>query len=478
MPLLDYLTLGGVELVNHVRLAAYLQADSVGSPLTTVGPCVCPTLTAEMLGDLPYTTPAEDEAPWYDPDVPESADFAGLMVLSIDGIDDFPVKRAVTNAVTGGGALGPARVMPRTLTVTGILLGATCCAVEYGLHWLSEAMTGCTGFSCDGDCLTLFNCCPNEEETPGDFRARHLRTVRRVALTDGPTPIARKGGGCATGGCSSGADIVTVEIVLVAGTPWLWTEPTPMLDVALPADESDECVTWCLHGQPPAISCVNVSDSCPPTSVAAAVVLDDESCAQSWPVSDEEAETCDGTCRFAPCPDPMSRCSDPFCEPPNPPMPAALETCYCLPLAVETAYHELDLSGRPGWSVDAPMITLRAGSTTLRNVTITFYERPTGGGGLTCEEVAQYQRCHPHSQYHVAYVPAGGMVTLDGQTGRAVVQCGATCETSRDVYGLDGGPLTFEPFSCASLCVRVDTDVMHPPAADSRLTVAVTGRGY
>ncbi|MET7572954.1 hypothetical protein ABZT04_31335 [Streptomyces sp. NPDC005492] len=68
---------------------------------------MCPTLTAEMLGDEPYTTPAADQAPWYDPNVPASEDFAGLLVLSMDGIDDYPVKRSVTNAVTGGGVLGP-----------------------------------------------------------------------------------------------------------------------------------------------------------------------------------------------------------------------------------------------------------------------------------------------------------------------------------------------------------------------------------
>jgi hypothetical protein len=471
-----YLTFGGVEITNEARLETYLQ--TVGSPLTDAGSCGCPTFTAATVGDAPYSTPEEDQAPWYDPDVPESADFAGFRVLSIEGLDDYPVRRTVTGAVTGGGALGPARVLPRTITVTGILLGATCCAVEYGLHWLAEAMTGCAGAGCDGDCLTLFNCCPSEEETPEEFRARHLRTLRRVALTQGPTVTARAGDGCASGTCATGADILTVELVLVAGSPWLWTEPTPILDVDLPADDSEECVTWCVHGQPPATQCVEVTDSCPPASLSVPVVEDGAVCALAWPVSEEERETCEGTCRFAPCTDPMSRCADPLCAPPSPPMPAVLDTCYCLPLAVEADYYDLDLTDRPGWSVDVPVITLHAGGGDLRNVTITFYERPVGGESLTCEEVAQYQRCHPHSQYHVAYVPANGAVRLDGQTGRAVVECGATCETSRDVYGLDGAPPTFEPFACGTLCVKVETDLMNPPPLDARLMLAVSGRGY
>ncbi|MFM9594074.1 hypothetical protein ACKI16_24015 [Streptomyces scabiei] len=469
-----YLVLGGVELANAARLETYLQ--TVGSPLDSPGACAC--FTADMVGDDPYTTPEEDGAPWYDPDVPESADFAGLRVLSVEGLDDYPVRRTVTNAVTGGGALGPARVMPRTITITGVLLGATCCAVEYGLHWLAEAVTGCVGNTCDGDCLTLFSCCPGEE-TPEDFQVRRRRTLRRVALTQGPTVVQRRGSGCTTGECSRGADLITVEIVLTAATPWLWTDPTPLLDVALPADDSDDCVTWCVHGTGPVTSCLDVSDACPVGSVSAPVVEDDEACDVAWPVADDPVtDPCAGTCRFLPCVDELSRCSDPHCAPPVPPSPATLESCYCLPLAVEREFYELDLSGRPGWSVDVPIITLRAGKDDLRNVTITFYKRPVGGDLLTCEEVAEMERCHPHSQFHVAYVPAGGVVTLDGQIGRSVVQCGATCETSRDVYGPDGAPPTFAPLDCATFCVAVETDIMNPPSPNARLLLSVSGRGY
>lgn len=475
MAMEGYLALGGVELTNSARLEAYLQ--SVGSPLVGAGACACPTFTAEMAGDLPYTTPEEDEAPWYDPDVPESADFAGFMVLSIDGLDGHPVRRQVTNAVTGGAALGPARVMPRTITVTGLLLGATCCAVEYGLHWLAEAMAGCVGDSCDGDCMTMFNCCPGEDEDPEEFRAKHLRTLRRVALTQWPTVTARHGDGCTSGQCSTGADVLTVEIVLTAATPWAWTDPTPILEGPLPGDDSDDCVVWCVHGEPPPVQCVEVTDRCPRGSVAAPV-LENEVCGLAWPVTDDPPEQCDGPCRFATCPDPTSGCADPSCAPPTPPQPVALDTCFCLPLAVERECFEMDLSDRPTWSVDVPMITVRAGSEDLRNVTITFYERPPGGEDLTCEEIAEFQRCTPHSQYTVKYVPAGGAVTIDGQTGRSVVECGGQCETSRDVYGGDGAPPSYEPFTCAAYCFCVETDVANPPAPDAAISVSVSGRGY
>lgn len=435
----EWLELGGVEIANHARLDAYLE--TVGSPLDSVGVCRCPTLTPEVLEHLPYTTPEQDGAPWYDPDVPESADFAGLMVLSVDGMDEYPVRRTVTNAVTGGGSIGPARALPRTITVTALLLGATCCAVEYGLHWLGEVLQGCTGGACDGDCLSMLTCCPPEGMAPQEVAARYRRTLRRVALTDGPRVIARTGDGCSGGDCASGADILTVEFVLTAATPWPWTDPTPVIAVPPPVDEDAACVTWCLHGG-----------------------------------SSEPG--CEGACRLAACPDPTAGCADPRCAPPPPPVPTVPETCYCLPLAVERDCYAVDLTGRPGWSVDVPVITVRAGSQDVRNLTITLYERSEGHEDMTCDQIADMERCNPHTTFMVGFVPAGGALTLDGQIGRAVVECGGVCESSPDVYGRDGAPPTWRALECATYCVCIEADVQNPPSPDALITVSVSGRGY
>ena len=135
----------------------------------------------------------------------------------------------------------------------------------------------------------------------------------------------------------------------------------------------------------------------------------------------------------------------------------------------------MDLTGRPNWSSDVPVITVRSGSTELRNLTIQIYEQ--GEEGMTCEETADFNRCSPHSFWHVAYVPAGGAVTLDGQTGRATVECGGVCESSPDVYGRDGMPPTYTPLECASYCVCLESDIESPPALDAVVTLNVSGRG-
>lgn len=477
MPMQEYLSLGGVEIANHVRLSAYLK--SVGSPLDSVSACVCPTLTAEMLGDdADYVDPATDDAPWYDPDVPESEEFAGLLVLSIDGLDDYPVRRTVTNAITGGGVIGPARILPRTITVTGLLLGATCCGVEYGLHWLAEALTGCTGTSCEGDCMTLFACCPDEEMTTECFNEQHRRTLRRVALVEGPNVVARSGDGCQAGDCgAAGADVVTVEFVLTAATPWLWTDPFPVLEMVPPKDTSDTCITWCLPGgvSAPGSLCVDVTNSaCGAGAVQAPAI--DTACTLAWPVNET---TCEDECRFTPCASESDMLNDPHCPVPTPPIPTtSLSTCYCLPLASQRQCCNIDLSSCPAWSVDTVQIIVRAGSSAVRNLTITIYERDPGHENMTCEEVADDQRCDPLAAFTIAYIPAGGALTLDGQTGRATVEYGKTCETSRDVYGFDGGPVTYPDLTCGSYVICMETDVMYPPADDSLVIVNVSGKGF
>ncbi|MYR64408.1 hypothetical protein GTY54_52090 [Streptomyces sp. SID625] len=431
-----YMSYGDVEVVNHSRLNVYL--DTVGSPLTEWAGCGCPTFTAATLEQLPYTTPGDPSspAPWYDEDVPESTEFAGVMVLQVDGLDDYPVQRTVTGGISGGGAIGPARALPRTITVTALVLGSTCCGVDYGLHWLGEVLQGCGSGGCDGDCLTLYNCCPGEALDPAAFNEKHRRTLRRVSLVDGPKVTARAGNGCQSGECQTGADILTVEWVMTAAVPWLWTDPLPVLEVTPPMDLDGSCVQWCLL---------------PPGQ-------------------------CPGGCGFAACPDPTAACADPRCTPSSPPLPKApANTCFCLPLAAERACYEMDLTGRPNWSSDVPIVTLRAGSSDLRNITVEIYEH--GDETLTCEENADVNRCSPANYFHVTFVPAGGAVTIDGQTGRALVECGGVCESSPDVYGRDGEPITFNALTCSKYCVCLSSDLEAPPAFDSMVTLSVSGRG-
>ncbi|MCX4550617.1 MULTISPECIES: hypothetical protein [unclassified Streptomyces] len=473
-----YLALGGTEIANHARLDTYL--GTVGSPLDSSTVCGCQTFDAVLVGDEPYTTPDDpaSPAPWYDPAVPESAEFCGLLVLDVGGLDDHPVQRQVTAAVTGGAALGPARTQARTVTVTGVLLGATCCGVDYGLRWLAQALGGTTGAQCGGDCLELYNCCPAQFEDPGEFAEQHRRTVRRVALVSAPTVTARAGNGCSgTGGCSVGADMLTVEFVLSAATPWMWTDPVTVIDqVPVPTDDGTECITWCVHGGPPDPSvpiCIELADTCPDGEVG---VPFGDSCATGWPAT-EGTGPCSGGCRLAACPDMDDLCRDPNCRTPAPPVPPPPGTCFCHALAVNTAAYELDLTSFPAWFGLAPQIEVYSGSGELRNLTVTVVERPDGTDeSVSCEDIASAGRCDAAMVVEVGYVAAGATLTVDGQIGRALVDCAGECETASDVYGRDGTPLEVPLLRARRYCVLLEADAITTPATDATLSLAVSGQ--
>lgn len=433
----DYMSLGGIEVINTARLKAYLE--SVGSPFDSGSQiCGCTQLGPTQLqpDGLPYTTPSGSGggsvAPWYDVDVPESANFLGFLPLSIDGLDDNPVKRSITTAVTGGGAIGPARVQPRTITVTGLLLGVTCCAVNYGLLWLSSALQGCTGNACGGDCMEMLDCCPADPSTDYEtFQAEHRRTFRRVTLVDGPAITARHGNGTCSGSCGKGADILTVEFTLVAATPWAYTDQTELLNVDLPASP-DECIVWDVGG---------------------------------------------GDCGLAECTDPVSACVDPLCSYPAPPQPTTPLSCFCYALAEDSACYTIDLSTRPNWATDVPIVSIYAGSSELRNVRIALYERRGIFDDSSCADIAGASRCEPVAEWNVGYMPASSELTLDGQVERAMLFCGGTCETAQSVWGFDGAAITWPSLDCARYCLCIFVSGMTPPAADAQLIFSVSGKG-
>lgn len=476
----DYAEASGQEVWNQQRLSAYLT--NVGSPFDS-GPsiCACDTVTPTNLGATDaegnpitaYTTPSDpaQPAPWFDVDLPVSGQFLGFMPLEVAGTNDNPVLRNVSNAVGGGGVFGPPRVQPRTITVTGLLIGTSCCGADYGLHYLSEVLSGCSGDVCDGDCFVMFDCCPDTVLTEAQLNDQHRRTFRRTALVSGPTVTSRTARGeCSSGACSGG-ELIQVEFILVAATPWAWTDPMPILDVAPPASGTGDCFEWCDPDADPN-ACLEWDLS----GVGGCVwdFTDPNPCLEVAELSECE----EGDCIHADCAAPADACADPLFPVPNPPQPTSPTAPFCTPLAPERACYTIDLTTRPAWSSDVPIITVTAGATDLRNIRITLYEKPTGTLD-TCEDIADDNRCAPFSDFYITFVPAGGTVVIDGQTGRAVSTCAGVCNPSSTVYGSsDGGPLVIKELTCAEFCVCIESDPLFPPDPGARVAISVSGRGY
>lgn len=434
----DFLFIGDSEVINTARLQAYLT--NVGSPFTSGRQiCNCPTVTPAMLGDTAYTTPSDvaNPAPWYDADVPVSGEFLGFLPLSITGINDNPRTRSVTASVQGGGYFGASRVQPRTMVVTGLLLGSSCCGAEYGMQYITEVLSGCTGNACDGDCVTMFDCCPDAPMTEAAFNAAHRRSFRRVALTSGPVELDRQGNGaaCSRGTCGGG-DIIRVEFTLVAATPWIYGEQTPVLDVPLPVDAA-ACIAWCLHS-PGASTCQN--------------------------------------CRFAGCDTGEDSCADPAFPIPSPPVPASPATAFCSALSTARSCYSIDLSARPQWAADVPTITVYSGSSAMRQVTISIYAKTAEYSDFDCSQLADLKHCDPAAVFEIQYLPQRTTLTLDGEIGRVLQNCDGVCNTATTVYGADGGAISWPLLDCDEYCVCIETNSILPPASDATVSMVIAGR--
>lgn len=160
--------LGGVEIVNDSRTSAYLRNGIKPGTLTVNGDCGCSNILALAGCDTEYTTPANDNAPWYDPAIPSSAEFAGFLTSEFEGMSST-YTRSITESISDGATLGRSRFGSRTMTWKGFLFGSSCCGVAYGLRWLSKTLQGSKkcGNNCFGDDLELLVCCPTLEAAQG-----------------------------------------------------------------------------------------------------------------------------------------------------------------------------------------------------------------------------------------------------------------------------------------------------------------------
>lgn len=154
-----------IELVNAARVKAY--TDNLAPSLGLRGCDDCEGLP-EALGEE-YTTPAQDNAPWYDPTDPATADFYGVYPLAFDGIDDS--TRSIESAeLTGDGSVVVgSRFTGKDIRVSGVAFAKDEAALDAGVSWLNSALNGTEEGRCFGDRLNLYSSCPPIEVFPPGF---------------------------------------------------------------------------------------------------------------------------------------------------------------------------------------------------------------------------------------------------------------------------------------------------------------------
>lgn len=157
-----YLSLGGNEIANTARVYAYVQNSGAGIPLRNCEDC---DGVLRALGHEPYGSPLVDDAPWFDPNRPETQRFYGFYPLDVQGIEDSTREADVLESVQSGGWVGAVRDATRPIRVKGLLLAADELAMSAGMTWLRAALKPdeCSshGGSCGGAQLCYWSACPD-----------------------------------------------------------------------------------------------------------------------------------------------------------------------------------------------------------------------------------------------------------------------------------------------------------------------------
>lgn len=157
----QYLELGGVEIANAARVAAYVDKNAPQIPIPARARArLGDSSVAVAVGDAEYESPAVDGAPWYDVTEPSTAQFYGVWPLAVQGIDDSTLQATSTESVGIGGSVGAQRFASRAIRVRALLVAENGLALASGQSWLEAALktTECVdhGGGCNGASLCFF----------------------------------------------------------------------------------------------------------------------------------------------------------------------------------------------------------------------------------------------------------------------------------------------------------------------------------
>lgn len=434
----SWLCLGGIELTSSCRSSVYAANGfrPHGVEINACGCCGTPAQWAAAMNDGTYTNPTADLAPWYSATEPDSGDFGGLMITSIEGLGSGPTTRSITQRANGrGGFIGPAIQSAPEITVTGVLFGKTCCSVAYGLRWLGTQLQGSCDSDCDGDTLSFLDCCPDFDAcaeadpvvTPFDCLTPHLRYLEGVQLIQSPSITARYGTCC--GNCN-GTAYMEIQFKLAAGAPCVHRDPEVLAtDQPFEAEDPEDCdIVWVL---------VADGEECP----------DDTVCV--------EADDClaDPDCNNAPAP---------------PTAPVPVNPCICNSFNTRQTVVEIPAGTIPEYTEGVPVVTIKSGSKDLRQVRVRFW---LANNGQTVDELDPCAAC---GEVSLSRIPAFSEFVFDGLTRKATVTCPGSAETdATPLMGSAGGqlPVEYPEIQCAGarflMQVVADSESVAPDASVS-----------
>lgn len=237
---LPWLRVNGVEIANAARTIPYMQRYASEKfdiqcnlpavltreaftypcslypqdglfPLSLLYPAECGT----------FLDPATDDAPWWDATQPESAQFLGVLLDTQFGGLEMTGERTVTSKTAGlqGGRVGPERLQPRVLRLTGALVATSCAGMEYGRRWLGEVLGANLCDPCPLATVEVRLAAPIPDDGSADEMG--YWRIYDAAMTS----LVFPGNSADPSAC----DYEQFELELTSENPWLYKAPETLL---------------------------------------------------------------------------------------------------------------------------------------------------------------------------------------------------------------------------------------------------------
>lgn len=395
----NYLQFAGNEIINLARTKTYaieapwMRAEEIDTDGLAAG-----------LGDAPYANVVTDDAPWFEADNPDTADFFGVIPISITGIEDATRSASTVESLGDGGVTSLVRRATKSIVVSVLLAGSTEAAVEAGYNWLSMALEGgCGGdpYSYGGDDLCFLSALGDVDETSVDPTAcldDFRRTMHRVKTVQGPVIMTKAE-------TSDGCWLWSVQWTMVAGTPWQFGRDYTVTD-----DMMAETAAGLPSTRPPFLF-VDQAFNCDQVTGSIDMIRN-----PAWPA------------------------------PPTPPTTPNVALSHFAPPEVWRRYSiRVPAEAIPGWADAVPRLVFTAPVGGLTYMRVRFYQDP-----VELFQVQELDPCGFCGEFVVDYVPPSSQFVIDGSMEQIeVVMPGDIHIPAKSrVFSTDGGPFEWPKVSC------------------------------
>lgn len=409
---------GCVEFANNERTLAYYKwacSEGIMPPdcrFQIFDLCYC----AEDTPDGGFSNPIDDNVCWYDPTVPESAEFLGVIILNRP-VKGSTFNREVSDGLIEGSVLNRGTLKGRSFVFDALLVATSCEGMAYGKEWLRRLLEDapCQGApgsacsSCFGRRMSLRVNCPSDEAADDG-----IHEWMSVGLVDG---IQDNDDSNSSKACCCVRQPIT--FTMHSESPYSFsTVGETICDADADPEGYNRCYDWmndCIECCPDPVDCDRCKYdpvcSCFPFVIPEPELPRDNACSACTPLA-----------RVIQC-----CCSED--------LPSGYDTTFKIDI-----YSGMDFSNQE--YLDSGM----------RDFRIKIFQNPKGLPCITddetydmwCQEV-------PCVELVANYIPYDSTLTIDGRTQKVTLTCNGVCKPYQHVLTSSTGQI----FPLTSNCVPI-----------------------